>query len=469
MNHLPTTANNTLFVPPVGPDTSSSRDFLKKTEQTPCRSEDIQKHSTKLAEKTCSNPVKESDNQAVRIKKLSPDYENSIYDSLRPCVSAILNVSSKFQLKSSRTKGAVLICGEPNTSAEEKGFGLSILPLKARSGGPGFYVDNSLIVTLGKYARQQDREEEPVVDDDLPELILGLCCNNWGMCNGRNALIEAMLEILGSEHRSKLSIHSAIYALEFNTRALRDIILPSEQEAATVEEEHSTRIMHANAFAASAETYGLDFDSLLEGRQIDGVSKKAFAEELSQATIEAVERTLSSATGRHAIDLVLQMMKHRRLIQDNMTNKRFRRQRSQNDIEAVSRRLKELFSVNFQARELELAEQLPGWQAYVKTNGGTASAVLGLMCHSLDVLAGCVARSKAEITPDVAERLVLTVLTKENRLMEYTANQVYELMSPPEQQQQQQQPPRMYIYRRPGDLLMFSTMPCGVVEMGGKL
>ena len=467
MNHLPivTTAN----LPPTLTSVSS-----KETDEglgsNLCRVELAHQHEHFLTppDKAPSSSDKTSDSKTAAVKKLIPDYENAMYDDLRQAVTSIITVSSKFELKSSRTKGVVLVCGEASASAEATGFGVNILPLMVRGAGPRvFYEANILILVLGKYASAKDHSRCPITDEKLPELILGLCCNNWGMFHGRNALIEALLEILGPERQSNLTIHSAIYALEFNTAALRQIIAPSEQEAVTVDKEHVTRTLHANAFAASAKHYGLAFDNL-EDRQIDGVSKEAFVEELSQAAISAVERTLSSTTtGRCAIDLVLEILKLRRLIQDNLTNKRFRRARSQNGIEDASCKLCKLFEAYFQSPKLETAEQLQGWDAYTTAQGGAASTVLGLVCHSIDVLAGCVARSAAKITPDLAERLVLTVLTKENRLMEYTFNQVYELM-PSQQDQEHQFSSSLYIYRRPGDLLLFSNMPCGVVEMGGK-
>lgn len=468
MNHLPvpTTAN----VPPT-PTSVASKDTNQGMESNLRRIETAHQpmHFLTPPNKTPSSSIKKNDPKTAVIKKLIPDYENPMYDELRQAVTSILAVSSKFELKSSRIKGVVLVCGEASASAEETGFGVNIIPLLVRGAGPGvFYETNSLILVLGKYASENDPSQGPVKDEELPELILGLCCNNWGMFNGRNALIEALLEILGPEHRSKLMIHSAIYALEFNTAALRQIIDPSEQEAVMGDNEHGTRTLHANAFAASAKKYGLAFDSL-EDRQIDGVSKEAFVEELSQATISAVERTLSSTTGRRAIGMVLEILELRRLIQDNLTNKRFRRARSQNGIEDASCKLRKVMEAHFQSPTLDTAERLAGWDAYTKAQGGAASAVLGLVCHSIDVLAGCVARSPAKITPDLAERLVLTVLAQENRLMEYTFNQVYELMPSQPQDQEQSTGSSMYIYRRPGDLLLFSNMPCGVVEMGGKL
>jgi hypothetical protein len=122
------------------------------------------------------------------IKKLSPNYDNSIYDSLRASVSAILAVSSKFHLKSSRSKGVVLVCGSNDDEAKEAGFGSCFLPLKTSDPVEvRFYTDNPLIQALAQYARLQlgssnyddDKDKENALT--VPELVLGLCCNNWGM------------------------------------------------------------------------------------------------------------------------------------------------------------------------------------------------------------------------------------------------------------------------------------------------
>jgi len=447
MNFVPVSPNGTLQSETLSAETKTAK-------LPPQNQEDMLKqHKTgKPSEAPSAKP-------AAKTTKISPNFEDPFYDSLRSSVDAILQVSTKFLIKESRTKGAVLVCGEDTPSAQEEGLGISILPLKIRNGPPGTFEDNSLIQALGHYAQRNSSYR--------PELVLGLCCNNWSMYYGRNALIEAILEVLGPENKSKLSIHSAIDALDLNPKALGCIICPSEQEEATaIDEEQATRMLHANAFAESAKTYEVGFDTIQDRCMIAGVSKKAFVEDLSKSSIQAVERTLSSrTTGQRAIDLVLEILKHRRLIQTNMNNKRFRRARSQNSISDISRHLREIFAAHLDVDDLPLAHQLPGWDDFTKANGGVASAILGLVCHSIDVLAGCVGRSSAEITPAIAERLVLTAMARENRLMEYAFGQVFELMPSDVLDDKEE---CVYIYRRPGDLQMFSTMTCGVVEMGGK-
>jgi hypothetical protein len=404
------------------------------------------------------------------IKKLSPDYDNSIYDELRDSVSAVLAVSSKFHLKSSRSKGLVLVCGSNNEEAREAGFGASFVPLMTSDPHDvRSYTGNPLIPALAQYARFQlqplddDDEEEEDTAIQLPDLVLGLCCNNWGMYYGRNALIEAILEVMGPDHFANLSIHTAVYALDFNTRALSKILLDSPQRHQDADSEKAARELHAAAFQASAVKYNLGFDVIeKDTERFVGVSKSAFVQELSSAVAQAVERTMAS-DGKSVTRLMMDVMRHRCTIQNNLSSKRFRRAPSQNGISTACRELTALFAANFGSAEMSLAESTPGWKAYTTSMGGAAPALLGLFCHALDVMAGCVARSsKAQVSPDMAERLILTVLDREQRLMEYCFNQVYELMPSSTK-------PQMYLYRRLGDVSQFATMPCGAVEIGGNL
>lgn len=415
---------------------------------------------------TAMSPQKGS----VLIKKLSPDYANSIYDSLRGSVSAILAVSSKFHLEGSRSKGVVLVCGSNDDDAKEAGFGASFVPLKTSDPHEvRFYTDNPLIPALALYARLQVASADDDDDKDkdkalqVPEVVLGLCCNNWGMYYGRNALIEAILEVMGPDHAAKLSIHTAVYSLDFNTRALSKILLDSPHGHQDADSEKADRQFHAAAFQASAAKYHIGFDVIeKDTERFAGVSKSDFAQELSSAVAQAVERTMAN-DGKSVTGLMMDMMRHRCMIQNNLSNKRFRRAPSQNGIAAARRELATLLVENFGGAEMPLAESTPGWKTYTSSMGGAAPALLGLFCHALDVMAGCVARSsKAQVCPDMAERLILTVLDREHRLMEYCFNQVYELMPCPTR-------PQMYLYRRLGDLSLFATMPCGAVDMGGKL
>lgn len=408
-----------------------------------------------------ARPVEKAALEVGPVKKVTPDYASTIYDSIRPVVSSILSVTDKFQIKSSRTKGAVLQCGNEEDDHED-GFGTSILPLKVAS-GKRLYVDNPLVLVLGMYADKDEHADQ----DALPELILGLCCNNWGMYHGRNALIEAFLAVMGPNHQSKLSIHAAIYALELNTDALSEII--GKQDSEALQDEASIRKLHADGFRSSAAKYGIELDLIEQNTSrrfgdhcvTRTVSKEAFVEELSLLTVQAVERALAS--DKACLDLVVEILKHRRHLQDNLSTKRFRRAPVQNLIQEAIEGLTKILARHVREEDLVVAPQIPGWRSYIESVGGADKAVLGLLCHSIDVMAGCVARSKEDIAPDVAERLVLTVLEKESRVLEYSFNQVYEMMPAATECQ------KMYIYRRLGDLRLFSTMACGVVEMGGKL
>jgi hypothetical protein len=108
-----------------------------------------------------------------------------MYDSVRSQVSCILTVSTNFVLESS------------TVDRKEK---VRLIPLKTLYCKSGLYFDNPMIATLAEYASYL-----PGLDNKpLPEIILGLCVNNWGMYNGRNALIEAILGILGPEYRTSV-------------------------------------------------------------------------------------------------------------------------------------------------------------------------------------------------------------------------------------------------------------------------
>ncbi|CAB9507388.1 expressed unknown protein [Seminavis robusta] len=405
---------------------------------------------------------------AAPLKKLSPDFDSPIYDDLRASVNAILEVSTMFELKSSRAKGVVLSCGSSDPDSKEAGMGVSLLPLKTMSAQPGvLFTDNPLISVLGSYASNQmddsddeDDASEPSDDELLPQLVVGLCCNNWGMYYGRNALIEAILEVMGSDHACKLSIHSAIYALDFNTQALSKILLTPQNDH---DAEKADRALHAVGFEATAAKYNVGFDAIEKDQDLfAGVSKTDFVEELSNAVSQAVERTMAN-DGKTVTSLVMEVLRHRKLIQKNLSNKRFRRAPSQNGIATACKKLGELVALNFGSPDLSLAQKIPGWKDYTESHEDAAHALIGLFCHSVDVLAGCVARApNSEVTPDLAERLIFTILEEDNRLMEYCFNQVYELM-PSETE------PKMYVYRRLGDLGLFSTMDCGALDMGGKL
>lgn len=192
-------------------------------------------------------------------KKVVASFWDKTYDSIRKDVQAILAVSTKFRLvEDHKTKGAMLICGDtkkpakPNVPSDSEddiesrddaslgspkdsnmtrdGHGPTLVPLKAPQ-GTGLFVDNPLIAVLAKYARLQtersvESSEGTEPQEQLPELILGLCVNNWGMYGGRHALIEALLEVIGPLQGHKLSIHTAAYAKYFNTDVLR-YLLPS--------------------------------------------------------------------------------------------------------------------------------------------------------------------------------------------------------------------------------------------------
>jgi hypothetical protein len=316
--------------------------------------------------------------------------------------------------------------------------------------------------------RQQDQPlDEDDVDRELPQLIIGLCVNNWAMFHGRNALIEAILELLSPIHHSKLSIHSAVYACEFNTSVLSTIIPASSspEEAKALEDEKAVRVLHAEGFEEAATKYKIGFDTIQDDiERFEGVGKEAFTAELSGVTIRVVENCLSSPFGKQFLEHVLDVCLVRRLINKNLINRRFRRAPSQKKIRQSLEAIMAILTAPEILGTLELpcASMLPGWDAYVKSHGGAAETIFGLFCHSIDVLGGCVGRSKSEVSPDLAEKLVLAILKKENRILEYSFNQVYELMPVPGEE-------RLYVYRGLEDLHLFSLMKCGVTDMGGKL
>ena len=362
------------------------------------------------------------------------------------------------------------MCGkdeDADDEAAEAGYGTTIVPLKLTEGRPAVCVDNPLIHTLAKFASLANQHQAGKTGENLPDIVLGLCCNNWGMYSGRNALIEALLEIMGPCFSHKLSIHSALYALEFNTRAVEKTV----PLAATVEEERATRKFHAEGFQESARKYSIGLDLIEENHnRFDALSKEEFVDLLSSITVETVERALSSDLRRRVLDLVGEILVERRRIQENLSNKRFRRARSLNGINDLEKELQRLLEEHFSDAEELLDCQLcqllliPGWEKFTESAGGAASAVLALFCHSVDVLAGCIAKSNAKVTPRLAERLVLTILQKDNQLLEYVFNQVYDLMP-----SASGEPTRMYIYRSIEDIRLFSAISCGVADMGGKL
>jgi hypothetical protein len=184
--------------------------------------------------------------------------------------------------------------------------------------------------------------------------------------------------------------------------------------------------------------------------------------ELSKATVQAVERTLSCSRGMVVIDLVVDILSCRRQIRVNLNNKKFRRNPIQRQIKNAAAKVLDLIVVDFDTSEMSCAASIRGWDAFSSTHGGTAQAVLAMFCHSVDALAGGIARSDIEITHDLAEKLVLSILNLEFGMTEYTFNQVYELMPSPNS-------PRMYLYRSLEEVSLFSTMNCGFVEFGGKL
>ena len=420
--------------------------------------------------------------------KVAPSFCNTVYDSVRADIQDILAVSTKFRLVDDhKTKGVMLVCGDINKPAKphvpsgsedkvesrdddsrgsskdsnmtEDGYGPTLLPLKAPQ-GTGLLVDNPLIAVLAKYARLHqessfESSECPKPQEQLPELILGLCVNNWGMYGGRHALIEALLELMGPLQGHKLSIHTAAYAKYFNTDVLRDL-LPS----ADFDVEESIRLFHADAFEDTALAHKIGFDTVQIDHCLfgDDVTKAAVVEELSNATMEAVKRTPHTQLCK----LVLEVLENRRLLQENIKTKGFRRRPIQNKIKESSTKMLDILVANFGSPSIVHAIKIPGWDNYVESQGGVAIAVMAFFCHSLDVLAGSVGRSDAQISMELASNLVEATATPSNRMMEYCFNQLYELTPVPEK-------PRIYIYRGLEDLRLFSTMTCGVVDMGGKV
>jgi len=418
-------------------------------------------------------------------KRVAPSFTDDVYDSLREDVQSILAVSTKLILiENHKTKGVLLQCGdaeepekphvavlrqtqdaattrddECSSSSEasettKDGYGLTLIPLKVVD-GEGIFVDNPIIAILANYARFQKVSTTDIVEPELPELILGLCVNNWGMYSGRHALLEALLEVLGPTQRHKLSIHTAAYAKYFNTDVLRHLLPSADFDA-----EERVRLFHADAFEETAMQHNIGFDTVQEdhGRFGDGTSKAAVVAELTNATMTAVAK----ASQEQICKVVLEILTLRRLLQDNIGTKGFRRRPIQNKIKDAIASLLELLVANFGNPTLKCTTKLPGWGDFVDSQGGVAIAVMALYCHSIDVLAGSVGRSDADVSETLAAGIVEAIVTPSNRMMEYCFNQIYELTPVPEK-------PRMYIYRGLEDLKLFSNMPCGVIEMGGKL
>lgn len=219
-------------------------------------------------------------------------------------------------------------------------------------------------------------------------------------------------------------------------------------------------LFHADAFEDTALAHKIGFDTVQidHGMFGDDVTKVAVVEELSNATMEAVKRTDHTQLSK----LVLEVLVNRRLLQENIKTKGFRRRPIQNKISTKITQMLDILVANFGSPNIVNASKIPGWDTYVDSQGGVAIAVMAFFCHSLDVLAGSVGRSEAEISPTLASDLVEAIATPSNRMMEYCFNQLYELTPVPEK-------PRIYIYRGLEDLRLFSTMTCGVVDMGGKV